>query len=180
MSTQYLVINAVGPDRPGLVDSISQYVYQRGGNVEASRMATLGDQFAILMLVSAEGEKIGVIADQLDQLEAESALRCRVTPTAAPPEHAPAAEALPYELTVASMDHPGIVRAVSHHLAERGVNIAAMDTRVEHAPHTGTSLFILTARLDVPAQTNIPRFRNELNALAEDLNVDISLAVAGD
>jgi glycine cleavage system transcriptional repressor len=176
MAEQYLVITAVGPDRPGLVDSISEFVYRHGGNVEASRMAVLGDQFAILMMVSGSPEATAAIRDDLDALESSARLRCSVAPAGAPTTDT---ATLPYDLTVASMDHPGIVRAISHHLAERGVNITEMNTHVENAPHTGAELFILTARLEAPAEINLGRFRAELSALAENLNVDVRLSVAG-
>jgi len=35
MSRVYYVLTAIGLDRPGLVDAMSEYVYSRGGNVEA-------------------------------------------------------------------------------------------------------------------------------------------------
>lgn len=180
MSRQYLVLTAVGPDRPGLVDSITGYVFQRGGNVEASRMATLGGEFAILMLVSGEADAADRIAGDIDTLTASARLACQTRPTTAPQLHKALPESLAYDLAVASMDHPGIVQAVAHYLAERGVNIESLDTHVESAPHTGTSVFHLAARLDVPASLNIPRFRQELNALAESLNVDVTLTVAPD
>ena len=59
MPTEYIVLTSIGADRPGLVDTVSEYVYSRGGNVEASRAATLGGEFAMIMLVSGEADAVG-------------------------------------------------------------------------------------------------------------------------
>lgn len=38
----FLMLSAIGPDRPGLVAELSAFVVERGGNVENSR-ATIAD-----------------------------------------------------------------------------------------------------------------------------------------
>lgn len=180
MDRRYLVLTAVGPDRPGLVEILSRYIFERGGNVEGSRMATLGGEFATIMLVSGEAGAAEAIEADVEDLGRQSRMACQVRPTKPPREHRPVEKALPYELEVYSMDHPGIVRAFAHHLAQQGVNIESLETATEPAPHTGTTLFRMQARLAVPASTSIPRFRAELLALAEQLNVDVRLAIAQD
>ncbi len=178
MASQFLVLTAQGPDRPGLVDRLSEFVFSRGGNVEASRMATLGGDFAIIMLVSGPDEAAGRIMNEADTLVHTAQLMCTVRPTSPPQEHTAIPEALPYGLEVYSMDHPGILQPIAHHLAEQGVNIEQLDTTVDSAPHTGTALFHLQARLAVPAGVNLKQFRADLTALAERLNVDIRLGPA--
>jgi len=180
MSTEYIVLTSVGADRPGLVDRISEYVYTRGGNVEATRAATLGGDFAMIMLVSGEADAVATIAAQTEQLAQDAALTVTVRPTTAPAQHPAPPDTLPYALTVYAMDHPGIVQAVTHELAGHGVNIRALDTHVESAPHTGTAFFHLHAMLDVPAAENIAAFRTTLQTMAERLNVDVQLAAAED
>lgn len=48
----YLVLTAVGPDRPGLVSEIASAIHRAGANLEDSRMAILGGEFALLLMVS--------------------------------------------------------------------------------------------------------------------------------
>ena len=45
------VLTLTGPDRIGFVEKVTGLLLERGGNVETSRMARLGGEFAILMLV---------------------------------------------------------------------------------------------------------------------------------
>ena len=180
MPTEYIVLTSVGADRPGLVDTVSEYVYSRGGNVEASRAATLGGEFAMIMLVSGESAAVTAIGDETDQLARDAALNVTVKSTTAPSDHPAPPDTLPYILTVYSMDHPGIVQAVTHELACRDVNVRSLDTHVESAPHTGTAVFNLHALLDIPAAENIAAFRVTLQAMAERLNVDVQLTAADD
>ena len=180
MSSQYVVLTAVGTDRPGLVDSVSEYVFARGGNVESTRAATLGGEFAMILLLSGDSDTVKAIEADSDVLGRTAGLAVTVKLTAPPAEGAVAAGSLPYDLTVHAMDHPGIVQAVTHELATRGVNIRSLDTHVESAPHTGTAFFHFHARLDVPADLNIAAFRTHLEQQAEKLNVDVQLTAAED
>ena len=47
----YLVVSALGTDRPGLVEALSETVVESGCNINDSRMAVLGGEFAIIMLL---------------------------------------------------------------------------------------------------------------------------------
>ncbi|RME50099.1 MAG: transcriptional regulator, partial [Caldilineae bacterium] len=49
---KHLVLTVTGKDRPGLVDYVTKILLEFDGNVEASRMARLGGEFAMLMMVS--------------------------------------------------------------------------------------------------------------------------------
>ena len=64
----YLVLSALGPDRPGLVALIADHVTRSGGNVEESRMAVLGGEFGVMMLVSGTADALGAIERGLPSL----------------------------------------------------------------------------------------------------------------
>ena len=51
MTQSYLVLTALGPDRPGLVRELSEFVAERGVNIDDSRMAILGAEFGGVALV---------------------------------------------------------------------------------------------------------------------------------
>ena len=67
--SNYLVISALGDDRPGLIDGLSGRILESGCNVEDSRMTVLGGQFAVLMLVSGNWNDIGKLEAQLPALQ---------------------------------------------------------------------------------------------------------------
>ena len=47
-----IVLTLAGQDRIGIVERITKEVLNGGGNIVGSRMARLGGEFAMLMLVS--------------------------------------------------------------------------------------------------------------------------------
>jgi len=47
-----IVFTLTGPDRIGIVESVTKMLLGHGANVESSRMTRLGGEFAMLMLVS--------------------------------------------------------------------------------------------------------------------------------
>src|SRR3954447_17204907 len=65
------VLTLTGPDRIGIVDRVTGLLLDRGGNVETSRMARLGGEFAILMLVSMPAEQFDGLEVDLEGLAVE-------------------------------------------------------------------------------------------------------------
>ena len=58
MATGFVVLTAVGPDRVGIVDDIAGAVSGAGCNIEESKMAVLGGEFAVIMLVSGPAASV--------------------------------------------------------------------------------------------------------------------------
>jgi glycine cleavage system transcriptional repressor len=174
---QYAVITAVGSDRPGLVDVISKFILDAGCNLEDSRMAVLGGEFAMLILVSGDADAVGRLIDGAEAAGGDSGLAIQARRTRAPGREA-AAGVIPYQVSAYSMDHPGIVQQVSHFLAERGINVRVMDTHVAPAPVSGQPLFSLVAIIDVPASENVRALRRGLEEIGDVENTDIEVKPA--
>jgi len=79
------------------------------------------------------------------------------------------------QLELIGQDRPGIVRDISHALASRGVSIEELVTDCISGSMSGESLVRATAQLRVPAQLSTPQLRDALEALANDLMVDVTL-----
>jgi len=54
---KYYVLSAIGKDRPGIVADVSELIFECGCNLEDSSMTLLGDHFALLVVLSGEGEE---------------------------------------------------------------------------------------------------------------------------
>lgn len=169
---QYAVLTAVGGDRPGLVDAISKFILESGCNIDDSRMAVLGGEFAMLILIDGAAEAIEKVLGGTAAASQSSGLNVQCHRTRAPGESAQAGT-IPYKLDAYSMDHPGIVQRLASYLAERKINIRALDTRVTHAPVTGLPLFSLHATVDVPSQENVMELRKSLEAIGAQQNIDV-------
>ena len=68
----------------------------------------------------------------------------------------------------------GIVHAVTDLLVKRSVNVASLDSRVMFAPDSGTPLFVLEAELQIPSEVALAGLQNELAALCQDENLDLT------
>lgn len=171
---QFLVLSALGPDRPGLVAEITEYVSEHGGNVEDSRMAVLGAEFGVLLLVSGTPGEIGAIERDLRKVEEKTGLTLLSRRTRSPEEHRRAA-VIPCLITAEALDQEGIVRAVSRALCRAGVNIVSLETSAYEAPVTGSPLFRMEARVDIPTGITIGKVRKAMDEVAEAENLDIDV-----
>ncbi len=66
--TQLIVLSAIGTDRTGVVQDITKVIMGCGGNIEESRMTTLGAEFAVLMLVSGNWHTLTKLERELEKL----------------------------------------------------------------------------------------------------------------
>ena len=173
--TNHLILTAVGPDRVGLVEKIAEFIARHGCNIEDSKMAVFCGEFAVIVLISGDGNKLVKIANDYREIEAETGLTISLkTPAIRKTEES----FLPYKLTAACMDHPGIVYQISNVLSSMGVNIESMETKTYAAPISGTPIFQLEADLAVPTKTNINQLRERFAEIQREENIDIDLTAA--
>jgi glycine cleavage system transcriptional repressor len=170
-----LILTAVGPDRVGLVEKISQFIARHGCNIEDSKMAVFCGEFAVIVLIGGDGSKLVKIANDYREIEAETGLTISLK---TPAIRKTAESFLPYKLTASCMDHPGIVHQISTVLSGMGVNIESMETKTYAAPISGTPIFQLEADLAVPTRTNINQLRESFAEIQREENIDIDLAAA--
>jgi glycine cleavage system transcriptional repressor len=173
--TNHLILTAVGPDRVGLVENISQFIARHGCNIEDSKMAVFCGEFAVIVLISGDANKLATIASDHGEIENETGLTISTKTAAA---RAAAQAFLPYKLTASCMDHPGIVYRISNVLSSMGVNIESMETKTYAAPISGTPIFQLEADVAVPVTTNINQLRERFSEIQREENIDIELAAA--
>jgi glycine cleavage system transcriptional repressor len=173
-------LSAIGKDRPGIVAEVSGLIYECGGNLEDSSMTRLGEQFALLILLSGSGEEFSYrLTTGCKRLEWEKHLSIFLTPLEAGEGKPGEKDRLdPYELSTTGMDRMGIVHRVSRLLADHGINIADMHTKAAPSPESGTPIFTMKILLEVPVSVSPQTLLKELNRLGEELAIDISLKKA--
>ena len=176
----HAILTAIGVDRPGLVDEVSAYIFDRGGNIADSRMVNLRGQFAMMVLLSAPEAVMSRLRSDLPQLQQQSGLHADLRPAQdaageGRPAAAAPAQAMPYRLLGTGIDQAGLVHRVAHLLREMNVNIESLDTHLRPAPVTGSPMFDMDLVLSVPKTTAISELRQKLGALCDDLNIDWEL-----
>ena len=172
MEESQLVLTALGPDRPGIVDTISKYIFKHGGNIEDSKMAVLGCEFAMIMLITGSTDTISAIRQNTAEIEAEAGISIVVKETHIKPKPK---DIVPYKITMTCLDHPGVVHQISSLIASKSINIEAMETESYEAPITGSQLFRFEAIVSIPASKSITGLKKDLERLAEDNNFDMRM-----
>ena len=168
-----IVVSAIGSDRPGIVKALSAAVLERAGNILDSRMTVLGGEFAVLMLVAGEESCLNALEQAHVELEQTLGLTLTLKRTG---ERHSRPQALPYQVDVVSMDHPGIVHDIANFFSERGINIDELHTGTYAAAHTGTTMFSLHMALSVPAEESIGSLRNAFDVFCEARNLDATFS----
>ncbi len=170
----HFAVTIIGKDRPGIVAGAAEALYRLGCNIEDSSSTMLGGEFAMILIVShsrpfskarlleefkAFGEKLQ-LSVFVRTLAGDETFHD--TPTG--------------ELCMVSVygsDRPGIVFRVAGELAEQGINITDMNTKLIGTREEPVYVLMLEAAL--PDGASIEDVTRLLEKLKKELNVEIGV-----
>lgn len=127
-----IVINAVGADRPGIVAALTRVLHDVGGNLTDCRAALLRGSFAAVLAVTVPDDVANVDLDRRLRPVGESLGMGIWIGDAAPAPTGPRRDRC--VVSVYGADHPGILSAVTGTLADAGVNVVDLSSRVVGDP----------------------------------------------
>lgn len=141
----HLAVTAIGRDRPGIVAAVTGALLELEGNVEDSQMSILGGHFAVMLLVGVPAgtgrdavvKRLATIAQEHD-LEAISVAEVGDNTRSDGPTHV---------LSVYGADRPGIVHSVATTLAELGVNITDLETKLTGTDEAPVYVMVVEANV---------------------------------
>jgi glycine cleavage system transcriptional repressor len=170
-----IIITAIGKDRPGIVAAVSKVLFETGCNIEDSSMTILGNDFAMILMVTLPAK---VSASVLDKKLAavKNKLGLSITQRLLKPAELKAANtgsAVPCMISVYGTDKPGIVYRISDFLAKNKVNITDVETKII-SPETNP-IYIMMLEVNVPAPARLAQVTKALAALAHELHIDITI-----
>jgi glycine cleavage system transcriptional repressor len=165
-----LAVSAIGRDRPGIVAAVTGVLLRYGVNVEDTQMTILRGHFTMMVFLAAPDD-VDVSALERDLAGGDTGLdELSVTEledlgTGPEPSHT---------VTVYGADHPGIVHAAAAALAERGVDITDLNSRlVDEAEDTG--LYVLMMEVAMPAGASTDELAEALDGVADSEGVEVTL-----
>ena len=170
---QLIAICAIGSDRTGLVYDLTRVVVDCGGNVLESRMTALGNEFAMLLLVSGNWHTLAKLEGEL--AEARGNVGPDDHAAAAPNSEPPRPDMVSYTVDVVCLDQPGVLHALAGFFSSRGIDIGDITTRTYSAAHTGAPMFSVYLVVHVPTRIHIAALREEFMDLCDNLNLDAIL-----
>lgn len=167
--TQSLVITAIGADRSGIVNSLTEVLLNAKLNIEDSRMSILGGEFAVILLVTGETSATETLINQQASIEEQLQLSLMIKPTTNRSAHD---DTTAYRVQVEGMDNPGIVHKLTRYLAQYSINITNLQTHSSHAPHTGTPMFTVQMQVDIPSSADIDTIQQGFSKTCDELSMD--------
>jgi glycine cleavage system regulatory protein len=124
------------------------------------------------VVVAVPDQQADALIRELGPLESRGLLDITVERAADP---AAPADVVRLRLELVGSDRPGIVRDIASALAQRQVSIEELQTATREAPMAGGTLFEATATLVAPPTVPVADLQAVLEALADELMVDLSL-----
>ena len=172
----HVALTAVGADRPGIVAAVTQVLVERGCNLEDASMAILRGHFAMMLVVDVPDEHAPALEAALTPVAEALELVVTVRPLLQTGEPAgdaskPAGES--WTVAVYGADRPGIVHGVAALMAELGINIVDLTTRVVGS--AAEPVYTMLLDVTVPPDIAEDDLRRRLDELAERLAVRCSL-----
>jgi len=168
----HYAVSAVGADRPGIVAAVTGIFLEHGRNLEDTSMTILRGHFAMMLVVAAP--------DTLQQQALEEALAGPasafelVVAVRAIDDGVPTSpEGDSWTVSVYGADRPGIVHRVASLLADNGVNIVDLTTRV--IGDVARPVYAMILEVTLPAAADANSVQKKLTDLASDLGVECSL-----
>lgn len=165
-----LVMTVIGPDRPGLIESVATLVASNGGNWLESRMSRLGGQFAGIMRIQIPPKQAGALTQALRALDRKG-VSVVIHLDECPPKPGGSLQLL----ELVGQDRPGIVHHITHTLARHNVNVEQLDSECVSAAMSGETLFKARAKVVIPSDCNLVALKADIEKIAADLIVEIKL-----
>ena len=168
-----LILTLLGPDRPGLVETVARLVREHEGNWLESRMSHLAGHFAGIARIEISDAELDALTTDLVTLEQQGLTVVARRDETKPEDNA---QQTTVWMELVGNDRPGIVSEISQVLAAQNVNVEEFQTECTGAPNSGASIFRARAELRLPESQTINQVQQSLEAIAVDLMVDITLA----
>jgi glycine cleavage system transcriptional repressor len=168
----HFAVSAVGADRPGIVAAVTAVLVDRQCNLEDTSMSILRGHFAMMLVV--EGPD-GLTADALeDGLRDAASSFDLVTAVRQIDDTVPASvEGEGWTVAVYGVDRPGIVHRVTSLLADLGVNVVDLTTRV--IGERERPVYFMVLEVTLPSSVPAPAVASRLEELAAELGVECTL-----
>ncbi len=174
----YLTMAALGTDQPGLVRVVSRYVAARRGNIEDSRMVSLGGVCGLMLLVSADAASAKSLVRDAEELEREAAVRVLIQGA-----HEPASKGIHgvgalWSVTASAVDREGLIVDIADAVRAIGGNIVELDTTTYQAVPDGSQMFELKMTVSLRAAGEVGRMKDALSAIAFEHRIVLDIKPA--
>ena len=167
ISTDTVGTNKVALQNAGLITQVAAIIQQHQGCWQTSNLTELGGHLAGILEVEVPAQQAAALSQALQQL---LGLHVALFTAKAAKNSGQAAQ-----LTLTAIHRPGIMAQLTAVLAQLNISIKALQTTRYAAPTTDTSIFEANCVIILPHGQLLHDLHQQLQALGDDLAVDIDL-----
>lgn len=165
----HLVISALGPSHINIVEELARTAFQCSCHITDSRMSILGQEFAMIVLISGNWSSIAKLEAALPAFQDRLNIQLLVKRTQPRAVDIPL---IPYSVQVISVDRAGILLEIAEFFATSGIMLEDLHTEHYLAQRTLTPMFALNMLVNIPEKTHLSSLRERFMLYCEDRNLD--------
>ncbi len=183
MQKTAIFLTLTGRDRPGIIASITKLLYREGCNLEDISMTLLDGQFSMMLVFEESLNRAKKIDAAIKKFEKITGLTCfwkrQVRQSVSDKSARSDSDQSYFLIRAIGPDKTGIVFQMSQLLANEGLNITDLNTRVIRGSSRNNSKPIYALLLETPipraSEKRIQSLRKKLQSLGKRLSIDVQL-----
>ncbi len=169
-----VIVSVLGPDRPGIIATVSKILFELGSNIENVSQTILQEEFSGIFIATLAP---AVTIDQIEKHLTDSLkpmglrvfvkhLERKATDFQMPPSES-------FIITTMGPDRKGLVAGITAILARYGVNVTNLQAVFKGGEKPDDNVMIY--EVDIPNDIDHQRFRGDLRQKAQELDLDLTL-----
>lgn len=171
-----IALTFIGRDRPGIIAQVSRVLSETGCNIEDTTMTLLEEEFAMILIASIPRPGLEKkLRQAYKRLQVKWGLNYfwKTLPKELlrGEKHPPGTQT--YIVSVIGKDRTGIVHETSRILAQHGLNITDLNSKLLGG--RGEAVFSMILEVDTPKKFNIKRLEPDWQRLRKKLGVDVHI-----
>ncbi len=172
MQNSHLILNAIGKNQLGITNAITKLCLKAKASIMDSRIANMGDECVISMLLAGSWGAIAKVETAIPNLEKKLGLhfttrRTRLT--------TPEEKYLQYTVQITTIDRLGIMHELTSFFYAQGISIEDINSETYIASRTNTTMFRLSMTINIPESAHIITLREQFITYCEEKNLDAIL-----
>jgi glycine cleavage system transcriptional repressor len=168
------IITVIGPDRPGIIASLSGTLFKKGCNIENISQTTLQSEFAGICVVSIpDGVSLETLKKDMNNELSDQNLHVHIKDLDEGQPRKKESSTEPFIVSTCGPDRKGIVAMISRVIADAGINISNLKAMFEGGVNPDRNIMLF--EVDIPVGTDFPSLSEALKQTAETLDLDLTI-----
>ncbi|MEY3182740.1 MAG: hypothetical protein RLZ35_725 [Pseudomonadota bacterium] len=172
VTEHYLAITILDSKKTKTLLEVLNACVTTGCQILNSRMNTLGEETAMMLLVMGNWGAVAKLEASLAILERRLGKNIQVKRTQAPEKEE--ASWMSYTVQLIAIDRPALLSDITSFLGEYGVQIEELSVNT-YLSQLGTRMVNVNLKANIPGKVHLASFKEQLMAFCDERNVDVYL-----